>query len=76
MGMSWFDKNNSFSDLSGGQEGGLTDVAIEVLHKLLTHVIHAPKEQVGVGDDQVNAFLDTLKRGIEACPNHSLNIKH
>ena len=52
------------SDVGGVQEGGFTDVAIEVLHRLLTHVIHGPREQVGVGDDQVTAFLETLKRGL------------
>lgn len=52
------------SDVGGVQEGGLTDVAIEVLHRLLSHVIHGPREQVGVGDDQVTAFLETLKKGL------------
>ena len=51
------------SDVGGVQEGGLTDVAIEVLHRLLSHVIHGPREQVGVGDDQVIAFLETLRKG-------------
>ena len=71
VGSSWWSQSmeqvisiSRFADLSSGQEGGLTDVAIEVLHKLLMHVIYAPKDQVGVGDDQVTAFLDTLRRGI------------
>lgn len=42
----------------------MTDVAIEVLHRVLSHVIHGPREQVGVGDDQVSAFLETLKKGL------------
>ena len=42
----------------------MTDVGIEVLHRLLFHVIHGPREQVGVGDDQVTAFLETLKKGL------------
>lgn len=50
------------ADVGGVQEGGLTDVAIEVLHRVLSHVIHGPREQVGVGDDQVSAFLETLKK--------------
>ncbi|KAK2550448.1 CCR4-NOT transcription complex subunit 1 [Acropora cervicornis] len=50
------------ADVGGVQEGGLTDVAIEVLHRLLTHVVHGPRDQVGVGDDQVTAFLETLKK--------------
>ena len=52
------------SDVSGVQEGGLTDVAIEVLHRLLSHVVHGPRDQVGVGDDQVSAFMETLKKGL------------
>lgn len=51
------------TDVGGVQEGGLTDVAIEVLHRLLSHVIHGPRDQVGVGDDQVSAFMETLKKG-------------
>ena len=51
-------------DVGSVQEGGLTDVGIEVLHRLLSHVIHGPREQVGVGDDQVTAFLETLKKGL------------
>lgn len=54
---------NFILDVGGVQEGGLTDVAIEVLHRLLTHVVHGPRDQVGVGDDQVTAFLETLKKG-------------
>ncbi|XP_031558067.1 CCR4-NOT transcription complex subunit 1-like isoform X2 [Actinia tenebrosa] len=50
------------TDTGGGQEGGLSDIAIEVLHCLLTHVLHGPRELVGVGEDQINAFLDTLRR--------------
>ena len=42
----------------------MTDIGIEVLHRLLSHVIHGPREQVGVGDDQVTAFLETLKKGL------------
>lgn len=52
------------SDVGSVQEGGLTDVAIEVLHRLLSHVIHGPRDQVGVGDDQVAAFMETLKKGL------------
>ena len=55
---------NFILDVGGVQEGGLTDVAIEVLHRLLTHVVHGPRDQVGVGDDQVTAFLETLKKGV------------
>lgn len=55
---------NFILDVGGVQEGGLTDVAIEVLHRLLTHVVHGQRDQVGVGDDQVTAFLETLKKGV------------
>ena len=26
-------------------------------------MVHGPREQVGVGDDQVTAFVETLKKG-------------
>lgn len=65
------------SDVGGVQEGGLTDVAIEVLHRLLSHVIHGARDQVGVGDDQVSAFMETLRKGlyrkllfVHACATH------
>lgn len=52
-----------FVDVSGGQEGGLTDVAIEVLHLLLSHLLYTPQKDVGIGEDQIQAFLNTLRKG-------------
>jgi len=35
-------------------------VSIEVLHRLVSYIIHVPRDVVG--EDQINAFLDTLRR--------------
>ena len=43
------------------QEGGLQDIAIEVLHLLLTHLVHS-KEQFGIGTEQKKAFLQLLRK--------------
>jgi hypothetical protein len=51
------------SDVGGGPEGGLTDVAIEVLHLLLTYLLYTPQKDVGIGEDQKQAFLNTLRKG-------------
>ena len=50
-------------DVGGGLEGGLTDVAIEVLHVLLTYLLYTPQKEVGIGEDQKQAFLTTLRKG-------------
>ena len=44
------------------QEGGLQDVAIEVLHLLVVHLIRN-KDNFGIGNDQKEAFLSTLRKG-------------
>ncbi|KAL5022887.1 hypothetical protein ScPMuIL_002042 [Solemya velum] len=49
------------ADTTSRQEGGLLDIAIEVLHYLLTHLFKG-KEQFGIGADQKEAFLKTLKK--------------
>ncbi|XP_052816540.1 CCR4-NOT transcription complex subunit 1-like isoform X2 [Mya arenaria] len=49
------------ADSSLRQEGGLQDVAIEVLHLLLAHLIQS-REQFGIGIDQKEAFLATLRK--------------
>lgn len=49
--------------MGGGPEGGLTDVAIEVLHLLLTYLLYTPQKDVGIGEDQKQAFLNTLRKG-------------
>lgn len=52
----------SFSDLSSGLEGGLGDVAIEVLHMLLTYLIQHTEEETGVSKDTIDAFVQSLRR--------------
>ena len=54
---------NLTSDVGGVPEGGLTDVAIEVLHLLLTYLLYTPQKDVGIGEHQKQAFLDTLRKG-------------
>lgn len=49
------------ADAAVRQEGGLQDIAIEVLHLLLAHLVHS-KEQFGIGVDQKEAFLKTLRK--------------
>ncbi|KAJ8247370.1 hypothetical protein GJAV_G00245620 [Gymnothorax javanicus] len=58
------------SDLGGSQEGGFQDIAIEVLHLLLSHLLFGQKGACGVGQEQIDAFLKTLCRDFpqERCP--------
>ncbi|XP_077595839.1 CCR4-NOT transcription complex subunit 1 isoform X5 [Stigmatopora nigra] len=58
------------ADLSGNQEGGFQDIAIEVLHLLLSHLLFGQKGASGVGQEQIDAFLKTLCRDFpqERCP--------
>ena len=49
--------------MSSSLEGGLGDVAIEVLHRLLSHLLLSPEDEVGVAKDSVDAFVQTLRRG-------------
>lgn len=51
-----------FADTTVSQEGGLQDVAIEVIHLLLAHLVKG-KDQFGIGADQKEAFLQTLRKG-------------
>ncbi|XP_067853724.1 CCR4-NOT transcription complex subunit 1 isoform X1 [Heptranchias perlo] len=57
-------------DVSGNQEGGFQDIAIEVLHLLLSHLLFGQKGAFGVGQEQIDAFLKTLRRDFpqERCP--------
>ncbi|XP_010084557.1 PREDICTED: CCR4-NOT transcription complex subunit 1-like, partial [Pterocles gutturalis] len=50
------------ADVSGNQEGGFQDIAIEVLHLLLSHLLFGQKGAFGVGQEQIDAFLKTLRR--------------
>ncbi|KAM9854260.1 CCR4-NOT transcription complex subunit 1 isoform 2-T2 [Aulostomus maculatus] len=58
------------ADLGGTQEGGFQDIAIEVLHLLLSHLLFGQKGASGVGQEQIDAFLKTLCRDFpqERCP--------
>uniref|UniRef100_A0A8C2IVE5 CCR4-NOT transcription complex subunit 1 n=1 Tax=Cyprinus carpio TaxID=7962 RepID=A0A8C2IVE5_CYPCA len=58
------------ADLGGNQEGGFQDIAIEVLHLLLSHLLFGQKGSSGVGQEQIGAFLKTLCRDFpqERCP--------
>ncbi|XP_047451438.1 CCR4-NOT transcription complex subunit 1 isoform X3 [Mugil cephalus] len=58
------------ADLGGNQEGGFQDIAIEVLHRLLSHLLFGQKGASGVGQEQIDAFLKTLCRDFpqERCP--------
>ena len=49
-------------DFSSGQEGGLAEVAIEVLHLLLSHLLESPKDEVGVNADAVETFVRTMRQ--------------
>ena len=50
------------ADLSSGLEGGFGDLAIEVLHMLLSHLILNQHEDVGVSPDSLQTFMETLRR--------------
>ncbi|XP_065517048.1 CCR4-NOT transcription complex subunit 1-like isoform X2 [Lathamus discolor] len=58
------------ADVSGNQEGGFQDIAIEVLHLLLSHLLFEQKGAFGVGQEQIDTFLKTLRRDFpqECCP--------
>ena len=53
---------NSYIDDGLGGEGGLQDVAVEVLHLLLTHLVHS-HQQLGISAQQKEAFLKALRKG-------------
>ncbi|XP_033997028.1 CCR4-NOT transcription complex subunit 1 isoform X1 [Trematomus bernacchii] len=58
------------ADLGGNQEGGFQDIAIEVLHLLLSHLLFGQKGASGLGQEQIDAFLKTLCRDFpqQRCP--------
>ena len=53
--------------MSSSLEGGLGDVAIEVLHRLLSHLLLSPEDEVGVARESIDAFVQTLCRGTYIC---------
>jgi CCR4-NOT transcription complex subunit 1 len=52
----------SYSDLGSGFEGGLGDVAIEVLHMLLCHILQHTEDQLSIPSDTVELFIQALRR--------------
>lgn len=50
-------------DLSSGFEGGLSDVAIEVLHLILSHLLQHTEEEIGIPQETLEAFMNILRRG-------------
>ena len=52
----------SLSDFSSGLEGGLAEVAIEVLHLLLSHLLESPHEEVGVNKEAIETFVRTMRQ--------------
>ncbi|KAK3085676.1 hypothetical protein FSP39_006989 [Pinctada imbricata] len=49
------------SDNNLRQEGGLQDVAIEIIHLLVTNLVRS-KDNFGIGADQKDAFLKALRK--------------
>lgn len=53
------------ADMSSGFEGGLGDVAIEVLHMLLSYLLQHSEDELGMPSDIIEAFIQVLRRGKE-----------
>lgn len=49
------------ADTTARQEGGLQDAGIEALHLLLSHIVRG-RDTYGIGKEQKEAFLKTLRR--------------
>ena len=47
---------------NSSQEGGLKDIDIELLHLLLTHLVHS-KDLSGISAEQKEVFLKALRKG-------------
>ena len=47
----------------GVHDSGLTEVSPEVLHTLLLYLLHRAQEELGLGQDTVEAFVATIRRG-------------
>ena len=48
--------------MSSGLEGGLAEVAIEVLHLLLSHLLESPQDEVGVNKEAIETFVRTMRQ--------------
>ena len=54
----------TIADIGSSQEAiGLSDVAIEVLHLLLTYLNNCQKADLNIKPEDEAAFLDSLRRG-------------
>ena len=51
-----------YLDFSSGLEGGLAEVAIEVLHLLLSHLLESPQDEVGVNKEAIETFVRTMRQ--------------
>jgi len=47
--------------MSSTIEGGFNDLAIEVLHMLLSYLISGSEEEIGVAPDCIQTFIETLR---------------
>lgn len=56
---------NAYVDDRG--EGGLQEVAVEVIHLILTNLIHN-QQTLGITPQQKEAFLKALRKGKLPCP--------
>ena len=61
-----------FTEANSQQEAGLQDIAIEVLHLLLSHLAQG-REQFGVTQEQKEAFIAKLQKG---APNYFVSVSH
>lgn len=52
--------------VTGRQEGGLQDAGVEALHLLLSHLLRG-RDTYGIGKEQKEALLKTLRRGRSLC---------
>lgn len=51
------------ADQQSRPEANLVDLSVEILHLLLTHLLHNSKDQLGIASSQTAAFLKALKKG-------------
>ena len=47
------------TDVSQNQKGDFQDMATEVVHLLLSHILFGQKGALGVGQEQIESFLNT-----------------
>lgn len=54
------------ADQQSRPEANLVDLSVEILHLLLTHLLHNSKDQLGIASSQTAAFLKALKKEFPA----------